>query len=154
LKLSIWEINDMKSQFIGTWKLVSAEARLADGTVIYPYGRSPLGRLSYDGVGTMSAQLNHGERPAFAVADKARGTPQEVQAAIETYESYYGTYEVDEVGQVVVHHVTGSLLPNWTGSDQVRFYQFEGDRLMLSTAEIPYGGTELIGVLVWERLPS
>jgi hypothetical protein len=59
---------------------------------------------------------------------------------------------VDEAGQVVVHHVTGSLLPNWTGSDQVRFYQFEGDRLTLSTAEIPYGGTQLVGVLVWERL--
>jgi hypothetical protein len=142
----------MKTQFIGTWKLLSAEARLADGTVIYPFGRSPLGRLSYDAAGFMSAQLNNGERPSFAIADKARGTPQEAQAAIETYESYYGTYEVNEAGQVVVHHVTGSLLPNWTGTDQVRFYQFEGDRLTLSTAEIPYSGTRLVGVLVWERL--
>jgi hypothetical protein len=145
-------MDDMKTQFIGTWKLLSAEARLADGTVIYPFGRCPLGRLSYDAAGHMSAQLNHAERPLFAIADKAKGTPQEVQAAIETYESYYGTYTVDEAGQVVVHHVTGSLLPNWTGSDQVRFYQFEGDRLTLSTAEIPYGGTQLVGVLVWERL--
>jgi hypothetical protein len=143
----------MKTEFIGTWRLVSAEARLADGTVIYPYGRSPLGRLSYDAAGYMSAQLTHSERSAFAIADKARGTPQEVQSAIETYESYYGTYAVDETEQVVVHHVTGSLLPNWTGADQVRFYEFEGDRLTLRTAEIPYGGTQLVGVLVWKRLP-
>jgi hypothetical protein len=144
----------MKTQFIGTWKLVSAEARLADGRVIYPYGRFPLGRLSYDEAGFMSAQLTHSERPLFAVADKAKGTPPEVQAAMETYESYYGTYEVEEAGQVVVHHVSGSLLPNWTGSDQVRFYQSEGDRLTLSTAEIAYGGTQLVGVLVWQRLSS
>jgi hypothetical protein len=126
--------------------------RLADGTVIYPYGRSPLGRLSYDAAGNMSAQLTHSKRLPFAVADKARGSPQEVQAAIETYESYYGACEVDEAAQVMVRHVTGSLLPNWTGTDQVRFYQFEGDRLTLSTAEIPYGSTQLIGVLVWQRL--
>jgi hypothetical protein len=100
----MWERN-MTTEFVGTWKLLSAEARLADGTVIYPYGRSPVGRLSYDAAGHMSAQLNNSQRPAFATADKASGTPQEVQAAIETYESYYGTYEVDEAAQIVVHHV-------------------------------------------------
>jgi hypothetical protein len=90
-------------------------------------------------------------RPAFAVEDKTQCIPEEAKSAIETYEAYFGTYEVDEVQGTVTHHVEGSLLPNWTGSDQVRFYKFSNDCLILSTAEIPYSGTTVIGKLVWKR---
>jgi len=91
-------------------------------------------------------------RTAFAVADKARSTSAEAKSALDTYEAYFGTYEVDEARGTVTHHVEGSLLPNWTGSDQLRCYELSDDFLILSTAEIPYSGTTLVGRLTWKRV--
>lgn len=138
-------------QIVGTWKLVSAEAKCADGQVIYVYGENPRGMIIYDSVGNVSVNFMQSNRESFSVADKARSTPQEAKHAIETYEAYFGTFEVDEEKGMVIHHVDGSLLPNWTGSDQVRFYQLSNDCLILSTAEIPYSGTTIVGKLVWKR---
>lgn len=138
-------------KIVGTWKLVSAEARRADGKVIQVYGETPLGFIIYDAAGNVSVNFMRADRPAFAAADKARATPEEAKSAIESYEAYFGTYEVDEVQGTVTHHVEGSLLPNWTGSDQLRFFEFSGDCLVLSTAEIPYSGTTVVGRLTWRR---
>lgn len=139
-------------QFIGTWKLISCETRLASGEVSYPYGRNPQGVLMYDNAGHIAVQLMHPQRPTFGIPDKSQGTAEEIQAAINGYEGYFGTYEIDEEQKMVRHHVWGSLLPNWTGGHQVRFYAFNGDQLTLSTGEIPYNGTMLKGTLTWERI--
>jgi hypothetical protein len=141
-----------KERFVGTWSLVSAEARLANGKVAHVYGDDPPGLIIYDSAGNVSVNFMRSDRPAFSVADKAKCAPEEAKSAIETYEAYFGTYEVDEARGTVTHHVRGSLLPNWTGSDQLRFYEFSDDLLILSTAEIPYSGTTLIGRLTWKRV--
>src|SRR5262245_6529203 len=47
----------VRDRFIGVWKLVSCERKLTDGKVGYPYGEKPVGRLTYDRAGRMSAQL-------------------------------------------------------------------------------------------------
>jgi hypothetical protein len=39
-----------------------------------------------------------------------------------------------------------------SGSDQLRFYEFSDDHLILSTAEIPYGGATVVGRLIWKRV--
>ena len=141
-----------EKQFVGTWKLVSAEARSADGQVLQVYGENPRGVIMYDAAGNVSVNLMRSDRPAFSVADKAKSAPQEAKSAIETYEAYFGAYEVDEAQRMVIHHVEGSLLPNWTGSDQIRFYDFSNGHLTLSTAEIPYSGTTVVGKLIWKRV--
>jgi hypothetical protein len=144
------EVTMTRKQLVGTWKLVSAEVQCADGQVIYVYGENPRGMIIYDSRGNVSVNLMRSDRDFFSVADKTRSTLQEAKSAIETYEAYFGTYEVDEENRIVVHHVEGSLLPNWTGSDQVRFFKFSNDCLILSTAEIPYAGTVAVGKLVWK----
>lgn len=141
-----------EKRFVGTWRLVSAEARLANGKVSHVYGDDPPGLIIYDAAGKVSVNFMRSGRSAFSVADKAKCTPDEAKSAIETYEAYFGTYEVDEAKGSVTHHVKGSLLPNWTGSDQLRFYEFSDDLLILSTAEIPYSGTTLVGRLTWKRV--
>jgi hypothetical protein len=50
---------------------------------------------------------------------------------VESYVSYCGRYEVR--GESVFHHVEMSLFPNWVGTQQERYFQFAGDRLILST---------------------
>ena len=138
-------------QLIGTWKLVSFEGRRSDGEVLYPYGTNPVGILSYDQLGYMSVQMMLPGRPSFSASSKSQGTLEETKAAFDGYEAYFGTYDVDEEQGIVIHHVEGSLFPNWTHSDQTRFYQLSGDRLTISTAPMAYSGTTLTNVLEWER---
>ncbi len=60
--------------------------------------------------------------------------------------SYFGTYDVDESTQIVVHHVEVAINPAWPGTDLKRSYKCSGDRLTLSVA-YPDGAI----LLVWER---
>ena len=84
-------------KFIGAWRLVSAEFRTDDGELTEsPYGDQPQGILMYDAQGTMSAQLAQKDRRAFAVADRMKGRPEEIKAAFETYQAYWGRYRIDE----------------------------------------------------------
>jgi hypothetical protein len=139
-------------QFVGTWKLVSFELRTSTGRVIYPYSQDAVGILMYDAHGNMNGQTMRPGRPAFASGDLMRGTPEEIKAAFEGFLGYFGTYEVHEEEGTVIHHVTGSVFPNYVGENQVRFFQFSGNRLSLSIPPIQAGGATLTGVVVWERI--
>jgi hypothetical protein len=136
---------------VGTWKLVLLEFR-SDGQVVYPAGRDATGLLMYDRAGWMSHQLMRPDRPAFASGDQLLGTPEEIKAAFEGYLAYGGTYTVDEAHQVVTHHVTTSLFPNWVGTDQKRFYKLSGARLIISTPTIPVTGHLMDVMLIWQRV--
>jgi hypothetical protein len=138
-------------QFIGTWKLVSCEARSSNGEVSYPYGRDPFGMLIYDSDGNMLVLLMRRDRPKFASDDLRRGTPEEIKVAFSGFNAYCGTYEVNEEKGTVTHHVEGSMFPNWVGTNQVRFFKFSGDQLLLSTPSMPLGGRQLTVYLIWAR---
>ena len=140
-------------RFIGTWKLVTSDFRTSDGKVTHPLGDKAVGILMYDSGGRMAAQLMRPDRPKFASGDMRGGTQEEIKTAAEGYVAYFGTYEVDDKKGTVVHHVEASLFPNWLGQDQVRFFEFSDDLLTLKTSPILSGGQEIIGVLVWRRLP-
>ena len=52
----------VRNHFLGVWRLISCERKSADGRLDYPYGEKPVGRLTYDKVGRMSAQLMRPDR--------------------------------------------------------------------------------------------
>lgn len=137
---------------IGIWKLVSYEARIEDGTVTYPVGKDGIGQIAYDAKGNMSAQVANIHRPAFAANDRLKGTPAEIKAALEGYTAYFGTYDFDMSKKTVIHHVKSSLFPNWVGTDQVRYFEFAGNRMTLRTAPMHIGGKDVIGTLVWAKI--
>jgi hypothetical protein len=137
--------------FLGTWKLVSAEYRRKSGEVIEIYGANPMGQLTYDAHGNMSIQIMRQGRPKFAVADRLGGTPDEKKAALEGYLAYFGTFTINKEKQSVTHHIEGSLLPNWVGVDQERFFEVTGDQLTLRTPSLMIGGDDAVGQLVWKR---
>ena len=136
---------------LGTWKLISAEYKRLSGEAILIYGANPSGMLIYDANGNMSIQIMRRDRAPFVIADRLGGTPDETKIAFEGYFSYFGTFSVDEKKGAVTHHIQGSLLPNWIGMDQVRFFEIAGDRLTLRTPSLMIGGEEAKGQLVWER---
>ncbi len=142
-------------KFIGAWRLVSAGFQTVDGSVAQsPYGSEPEGILMYDAQGSMSAQLANKNRRAFAVPDRMAGTPEEIKAAFESYQAYYGHYKIDEREQMVTHTVTQALLPNWVGTEQRRYYKFKDGRLILRTPPMTIGGQSVTGELVWEKIKS
>lgn len=138
-------------ELLGTWKLVSAEYRRKSGEVIEIYGANPVGQLTYDADGNMSIQIMRQGRPMFAVADRLGGTPDEKKAALEGYLAYFGAFTINDEERSVTHHIQGSLLPNWVGVDQVRFFEVEEDQLTLRTPSLMIGGQEAAGQIVWER---
>ena len=143
------------SKLVGTWKLVSIEERDAEGRLVTPldYGPEPIGMLMYDATGHMSVHAMRRGRPRLATDDVHLATPEQAKAAFIGYGAYFGTYTVDERAGLVVHHVQGSLIPNWEGSEQQRRFTISGDKLVLEPPEIQAAGEKRTRRLVWQRLP-
>jgi hypothetical protein len=143
---------DIAFQLVRSWRLMSYSA-VTSGETIYPLGRSPQVRLTYEPGGRMAVQLADSSCAPFLTADPGAATDQEVSAAFASYLAYYGSYIVDADRGVVVHHLEQSLIPNWTGGDQVRHFDLQGTQLTLQTPPTLIGGAERISTLVWEKLP-
>jgi Lipocalin-like domain len=124
---------------LGTWRLLSFEARDSKAQLQYPLGEHVSGLLVYDAGGNMAAHVMKNDRLIFAANDPDRGTDAEVRTAFEGHASYFGTYTI-------------AWYPNWIGSDQVRHFKFEGSRLLLFTPPLISGGESLEYVLTWERI--
>lgn len=142
---------DAASTFLGTWTLVNWEARVGEAEAVYPFGEDAIGRIMYDAAGHMSVQLLVPDRPRFASPDFTAGTSTEIEAAFEGFFAYFGSYSVDEVAGTVTHELEAALFPNWTGTEQVRSYVFEGDTLVLRTPPTIGQGVEAIHTLKWVR---
>ena len=138
---------------IGAWELVSFEMRKENGEVSYPFGDDPQGVIIYTEPGRFAVQLMRTNRPRFASGDQMKGTVEEIEASYKGCISYYGSFEVDHEGSFVVHHVEGSLFPNWEGQDLKRYCDLSvRNRLKLTTPPTLWGGGgEIVLIVEWER---
>lgn len=131
--LGVAELTGQHSaSIVGTWKVVRYEDRGADGTVSYPYGENPAGYFVYDATGHLSVHIMR--TPALASFPGMREGSADgasYREAFLAYAAYFGTYSVDAAKGTVTHHVEGSLRPDYTGTDQVRPFRIEGDRLII-----------------------
>src|SRR2546423_550378 len=101
--------------FFGVWKLVSSEVKgITSGEVRYPYGPNPVGSITYDQTGRMSAQImNPGRRavggsPGAGSAAAVRVMSSDDMREILTgFIAYFGTFDIEESTRTVVHHVEG-----------------------------------------------
>ena len=137
------------NDFLGTWKLVSCELRRGN-EVSYPFGEDPVGFIIYNSDGYMAAFLAPKERSHFKSDDIMGGSAEEKIAAMDTFVSYCGRFEV--LSDMVVHHVAVSMFPNWRGGKRERFYKFEGNRLILSTAPNLISGKIRTASIAWEKV--
>jgi hypothetical protein len=135
---------------VGAWRLVSWENRAADGQVSYPMGTDAMGYLLYTANGRFSVTISRRGRARFTAGDLLGGTTEEQARAVEGFVAYAGRYSF--LGDRVVHHVELSLFPNWVGSDQERWMELAGDRLILSASPLLLAGKQQVPRLVWERV--
>ena len=144
------DIDAVKHRLIGTWKLVSyIREEIPSGRTSDVMGPHPSGYLIYGADGRMMVIFAHSDRqkPLGAVP-----TPAESEELMKGLVSYTGTYAVK--GDSIVHHVDVSWNEAWTGTDQTRFYKFEGNRLSLATTKSldPVEGKLSVRTLIWERV--
>jgi hypothetical protein len=140
-------------RFVGTWRLVSIAGAPCDASFSED---GPAGIIMYDNTGHMAVQFSRrAKRPGFAKGTNA-GTVEEKAAAFNSYGAYYGTFTVDPAAGIVTHHLEGSVNPTEVGNDNVRYYEFQGNRLILTVA-IDCKGARLARKdatrhLTWERI--
>jgi hypothetical protein len=141
---------DDSQVLIGTWKLVDAvNEDLATGEKTKIYKGVAVGFISYAADGRMMAVIvdSGRKKPEGNVA-----TGPEAEALFRSMTAYAGSYLVK--GGQLIHHVDASWNEIWTGTDQIRNYKFDGERLNLATAPSPnpFTGKMSVRTLVWEKV--
>ena len=136
-----------KSQLIGSWQLLAAQLEMADTRErLDLFGPSPVGRVIFTRDGRMSAVLTASGRTA----------PVDVPGAAALFGSmmaFSGTFRFEEGAEVVLS-CDMAWHPAWAGTEQVRFYEFNGDRLTLRTSRQTHPGhpgREVYGSIEWRR---
>ena len=143
--------SEIRDRLVGTWKLVSTEESMKDGsTRPYPeYGPNGKGFLMYSRDGHMCADLMNPDRSKWA--DPLHPTAEEKAAAAEGTFAYCGRYEIDVKQRRLIHLPEVATDMGYVGSRQIRPYTFEADRLILSDAETQKPGV-LRWKIVWEKV--
>ncbi len=134
---------------LGTWKLKSfVRQDVATGERRPALGEHPDGYLGYGLDGRMYALFVAGGR---VVPAGDQPTDEERVQLHKSMIAYAGTYTI--AGDKVVHHIDIAWNNARLGSDQVRFFKLDGDRLTLTTErnKSPIDGSEGFGVLEFER---
>jgi hypothetical protein len=148
---------ELSKKFVGAWRLVSIEGNPPGRTNVYD---RPTGLIMYDPSGHMCVNIVlKADRKPFAPFTKGllTATPEEKAAAFESYAAYFGTFTVDAKAGIITHHLEGNLIPGRQGTDNVRWFEFQGDdRLLLIPIEDGKGGVlarkDATYKLLWERL--
>jgi hypothetical protein len=135
---------------LGTWKLKSHVVTTAAGVRSTPYGENPTGYLNYSADGRMQVIGAASGR----IAPGGPAPPDNERAALhDTMFAYAGTYSL-EAGKVI-HHVDISWNEIWTGTDQIRRFEVNGNTLTLTTRITdPASATVIHYAVMWEKVFS
>lgn len=138
------------AQLVGSWRLISFELRDETGARSHPWGPDVSGINTYTADGYLSEQFGSAHRPELALDDWVGASPDEIDGAARHYFAYAGTYEID--GGELVYYLDVSLMPNWVGKVERRFWSIEGDTLTITTPLLPVGGKQQVAKLVLRRM--
>jgi hypothetical protein len=139
-----------RQTFVGTYRLVTTETKDASGKWTQTPNFNSVGYITYSDTGYMAVQIMPKDRPKFA---GNQPTPEEAQKALQGYSAYYGPFTVDERGKFVIHKRTGQLNPGGI-VEAKRFYDFVGNKLILTPGDNGITREKATRHLIWERLPN
>ena len=110
-------------------------------------GEDAQGTLLYAEDGYMSAMMTAANRPGIDGGDPLGGDLGARAAAYSTCLAYSGTWE--RQGDTVIHRVTDSLFPNWSGTVQPRPIEDRDGQLVLRTPQD--GPGSVVNEMAWMR---
>jgi Lipocalin-like domain len=147
LLLSSSALADDREKLLGNWKLVSfftQDVQTKQRSNVF--GEHP------DGFAGITLERLF----AFVAAEgrKAPQAPEEQAAAFRTVVAYTGKWRLE--GEKIITKVDVAWNPAWVGTEQVRYWRVDGNKLFITTAPMSVpspDGTEkmLIGTAVWEK---
>jgi hypothetical protein len=139
-------MRDDEDKLIGTWKIVSAvmeDVETKEQKLVW--GEHPNGYIVLTPSGRcIVIQTAEGRKVPETDADRT--------AAFRSMLSYSGRYHVE--GDKIAIKVDITWDESWNGTEQVRFYRIESDRLHIEAAPQAYanfGGKVMRGILIWAR---
>lgn len=136
----------MDRNVVGTWKLSSCHMEdVATKENTLAWGEHPNGYLVITPGGRWIV-IQTAESRGIAKDDVDRA------AAFRSMLAYSGTYRV-EANKIAIK-VDISWDEAWIGTEQVRLFKIEGNRLHVEALPQPYanfGGKIMRGILIWER---
>jgi hypothetical protein len=117
---------DDPTKILGIWKLASYEAEFqATGEREPVLGKNPTGYIIFTREGRMMVVLTGEER-------KPANTDQDRADLLKSMFAYTGMYRLE--GDKWITKVDVSWNPAWVGTEQVRFFRVDDDRLQVITA--------------------
>ena len=132
---------------IGTYRLVSFTAESDNGQSGNLFGKQPTGYIIITPTRLMVV---------ITAENRVAGTGTTEKAALLTSTiAYTGKYRIE--GAKLITSVDASWNQAWTGTDQARTFQIEGNRLVLLTDKAPsFRDPTVMGQarLVWDRVPD
>jgi hypothetical protein len=131
---------------VGTWKLLSCfmeDMETKEEKAVW--GEHPNGWLTMTPAG-------HWTVVQTAEGRKAPQSEEDRGAAFRSMLAYCGKYRTE--GQKIIVNVDIAWDESWSGTEQVRYFHIEGDRLHIEAAPQRYanlGGKIMRAVLIWHR---
>jgi hypothetical protein len=131
---------------VGVWRLKSAYFVAQEtGERVDLFGAEPFGYGIFAANGRAMALLTSaGRTPAASSSDMA--------SLFKSMVAYTGRWSID--GEKFATKVDGAWDPSLVGTEQVRYYTFDGHTLSLRTTPIDhpaFPGQKVIGYLDWQR---
>jgi lipocalin-like protein len=126
-------VQDTRSRFVGSWRLVSLEHTGPDGKVDKA---DCSGQFIFTADGHAAVQVMY----------KNSGQAESTQYAQGGYEATFGRYTVNEQARTFTFHVDGALVRALVGQDLPRTYAFTGNQLTVGPVNQAEGWR-----VVWAR---
>ncbi len=130
-----------KDMLVGTFRLVSLEARRSDGEISHPFGDAPIGVFIFDPDGNFAVQLMDPDRTSGGA------TP-----AGNAHMAMFGTYRVDGDQQTFTLTPDGATHPALIGSEVLRYVDFRDGLAIFNTPTQEVDGLETTTYITWRKV--
>jgi len=131
---------------LGSWQLVSFYFEDADSKQRYnTFGDQPSGYIAFSPTDRFFAVTTAGGR-------KSAKNVEEEAAAYRSIFAYSGKFRIE--GNKFIVKVDVAWNPDWVGTEQVRFFRLEADKLYITSAPLPnpnVPGGKMVGILIWKK---
>jgi hypothetical protein len=133
----------------GTYELIIYKGIDHLGRIHYPYNEKVKGIAIFDETEKFVIQLYDATRPYLSNSDPFFCSDPEIRIAFLSEKSFFGHYQFD--GDTIALRFEGANLPNLTNKVEKRYYELQGDSLLIIGPARMHNGISLAEHSTWIR---